>query len=369
MIYVDNAATTFYKPDSVITAVSEYLRHPGNPGRGTNHCALEASRTVLDTRIKLAELFDCDMRKVVFTSGVTESLNTVIRGLFGPEDHVITTYMEHNSMLRPLYRQNCELSICDGSLAEIKKLVKENTKAVLINHVSNVTGEINPIREIGKFCRENQLLFLVDSAQSAGLLPISMKKDFIDVLCFTGHKGLLGIQGIGGICIEGNLKISPLKVGGTGYRSFDKAQPDKYPSALEAGTLNMPGIVSLNHSLDYLKKQGIETLLHHEQRIADEFCRQVETFPFVTVYRNPKKEHVGIVSLNIAGMDAAYVSDRLSCLYQIETRAGAHCAPLVHEYYGTESMVRFSFGVQNTMEEAAQCAEAIYRIGKEGRND
>ncbi|MGN0316090.1 MAG: aminotransferase class V-fold PLP-dependent enzyme [Fusicatenibacter sp.] len=366
MIYVDNAATTFYKPESVITAISEYLRHPGNPGRGTNHMAMEASRIVLETRIRLAEFFDCDLRKVVFTSGVTESLNIVISGLISSEDHVITTYMEHNSVLRPLYRQHCGISICDGSLQEIKACVKKNTKAVLVNHVSNVTGEINPIREVGRFCRENHLLFILDTAQSAGLIPISMKKDQIDILCFTGHKGLLGIQGIGGICIEGDIKIPPLKVGGSGYRSFDRMHPEKYPGALEAGTLNMPGIVSLKESLDYLKKQGTETMLVHEQRLAQEFCSQIMNIPGVKIYRNPGKEYVGIVSLNIEGMDAAYVSDRLSCLYQIETRAGAHCAPLVHEHYGTESMVRFSFGIQNTMDEVAQCAAAIRAISEGG---
>ncbi|MCI7813707.1 MAG: aminotransferase class V-fold PLP-dependent enzyme [Robinsoniella sp.] len=346
----------------------EYFDHPGNPGRGTNHMAMDASRMVLETRMKLAGFFDCEFQKVIFTSGVTESLNMVIRGLFGPEDHIITTYLEHNSVLRPLYRLNCELSISDGSLQEIKNLVRHNTKAVIMNHVSNVTGEVNPIREIGKFCREHQILFIVDAAQSAGLLPISMKKDFIDILCFTGHKGLCGMQGIGGICIDGDIQISPLKVGGSGVHSFDREHPAQYPSALEAGTLNVPGIISLNRSLDEIKERGIDQILKHEQQLAQVFCRELACLDQVTVYRNPDKEQVGIVSLNIKGMDAGYVSDELSRRYQIETRAGAHCAPLVHEHYKTQSMVRFSFGIQNTIEDVQRCFEALCRI-IEGEQD
>ena len=335
MIYVDNAAPSFYKPQAMIEAVSDYLRHPGNPDRGTNQMAMDASRMVLDTRLKLAEFFDCDFRHVIFTSGITESLNTVIQGLIRETDHVITTYMEHNSVLRPLYRIGCELSVCDGSLSEVTKAVKNNTKAVIMNHVSNVTGEINPIREIGEFCQKNGLIFIVDTAQSAGVLPISMKEDNISILCFTGHKGLLGMQGVGGICINGDFPIRPLKVGGSGFRSFDREHPSQYPSALEAGTLNVPGIISLNKSLDDIRQRGMDSILKHEQELAEEFRSRISTSDRVIVYRNPEKEHVGIVSINLKELDAGYVSDRLSYEYQIATRAGAHCAPLVHEHYQT----------------------------------
>ena len=369
MIYADNAATTFYRPESVIRGVSDYLRHPGNPGRGANHMAMDAARIVLDTRILLAEFFDCDFRQVVFTGGVTESLNTVIRGLFGEKDHIITTYMEHNSVLRPLYRQGCQLSVCDGSLEEIRACLKKNTKAVIMNHVSNVTGEINPITHIGRFCRENGILFILDTAQSAGLLPVSMEKDQVDILCFTGHKGLLGLQGIGGICINGEISISPLKVGGSGFRSFDREHPTGYPESLEAGTLNVPGIVSLHYSLNFLKEKGISGILEHERKLADTLLQRVSEMERVTVYRNPEKEHVGILSLNVEGMDAGKVSDSLSRRFSIETRAGAHCAPLVHEHYHTSSMVRFSFGLNNTMEDVKCCARALEQIIEEDDND
>ncbi|MBC8567219.1 aminotransferase class V-fold PLP-dependent enzyme [Mogibacterium sp. NSJ-24] len=364
MIYADNAATTYFKPEKTIAAVCEYLKHPGNPGRGNNHMAMDAARMVLDTRIKLADLFDCDFDHVVFTSGVTESLNTVIQGLFGPQDHIITTYMEHNSVLRPLYRLGCRLSVCGGSTEEIKKHIRSDTKAVIINHVSNVTGEINDIEGIGKFCRQNGLLSVADTAQSAGVLPVSLKESELDVICFTGHKGLLAMQGIGGICLGEDIDIRPLKVGGSGFASFDTEHPKQYPSALEAGTLNVPGIVSLNRSLDFLKECGIENILRHEQLLAEEFCRILSSFDGVKVYREKEKEYTGIVSLNVEGMDAAAVSDILSREYGIETRAGAHCAPLIHEHYGTESTVRFSFGINNRKEDIRECSEALKEIIK-----
>lgn len=362
MIYADNAATTYFKPLQVIEAVSEYLKHPGNPGRGSNHAAMDAGRLVLDTRIKLAEFFGCDFRHVIFTSGITESLNTVINGLFCPGDHIITTYMEHNSVLRPLYRLGCALSICDGSAEQIENLIRPETKAVIINHVSNVTGRINDIGAVGRLCREKGLLSVVDTAQSAGVIPVSVAEDLVDIICFTGHKGLLAMQGIGGICMGEGIPIRPLKVGGSGSRSFDREHPGDYPSALEAGTLNVPGIVSLNSSLDYLQKRGMENIYEHERRLTDEFCRQLFLFENVKVYRDAGGEYAGIVSLNIDGMDAGIVSDILSRQYGIETRAGAHCAPLVHRHYGTSSMVRFSFGLNNTMEDVTDCIEALRSV-------
>ena len=368
MIYADNAATSFFKPETIIEAIGDYLKHPGNPNRGTNMISMDASRIVLDTRIKLADFFDCDYRHVIFTGGITESLNTVIQGLIEKNDHVITTYMEHNSVLRPLYRMGCEMTVCDGTLLEIEKSVKKNTKAVIMNHVSNVTGDINDIRSIGKFCREKGIIFVVDSAQSAGVLPLSMKEDAIDILCSTGHKGLLGMHGIGGLCINGDIKIKPLKVGGTGFDSFNKEHPVRYPSALEAGTLNVPGIISLNKSLDYINSKGLKEIFNHEKALGDEFYNIISKSDKITIYRNETKEHVGIVSINITGLDAGYVSDRLSYDYGIATRSGAHCAPLVHEHYNTKSMVRFSFGLNNTMDDVTECARAVFEILEERKN-
>ncbi|MBQ0065498.1 MAG: aminotransferase class V-fold PLP-dependent enzyme, partial [Firmicutes bacterium] len=251
MIYVDNAATSYYKPECVKKGIMDYLSHPGNPGRGSHFSSLDASRIVFNTRLLIQEYFDApSFEKVIFTSGITESLNIVLQGLIHKEDHVITSYLEHNSVLRPLYKSGCELSITDGTAESIEKEIKDNTKAVVINHASNVTGEVQDIRSIGKLCRENHILFIVDSAQSAGVLPISMKEDYIDVLCFTGHKGLLGIQGIGGFCF-GDVDIPSFKVGGSGIHSFSKEHPQEYPTRLEAGTLNVPGIVSLQESIAF----------------------------------------------------------------------------------------------------------------------
>lgn len=364
MIYADNAATSYYKPECMIEAVSDYLRHSGNPHRSTHQTSMNASRIVLDTRMKLAEFFDCSFQHIIFTSGITESLNMVIQGLLTENDHVITTYLEHNSVLRPLYRQKCEYSICSPKLEDIKASVLPNTKVIIINHVSNVTGEINDLKEIGQFCYDHHLLFMVDAAQSAGLLPISMKEDHIDILCFTGHKGLMGMQGIGGIALAHDVDIQPLKVGGSGILSFQKEHPATLPSRLEAGTLNVPGIVSLNASIDFIKQKGIHNILKYEQTLADAFYHQLSLNKEIVIYREEGKKYVGIVSFNIKGMDANQVCDQLSNKYQIETRAGAHCAPLVHDHYHTSSMIRFSFGLNNTMEDVDQCIKAIRSIIK-----
>jgi cysteine desulfurase family protein len=364
MIYVDNGATSYFKPPQVIEKITEYLKNPGNPDRGVHENAMNASRIVLETRMKIAQFFDCDhFENVIFTSGITESLNIVIQGLFHQGDHIITTYLEHNSVLRPLYKQQVDLSITDGSIEEIEKAIQPYTKAVIVTHASNVTGEILDIKEIGKLCQKYHILFIVDSAQSAGVLNISMK-DGIDILCFTGHKGLLGIQGIGGLCINNDIKIPSFKVGGSGIHSFDKIHPTNYPTALEAGTLNVPGIVSLNASLDYLNERGIDDIYKHEKDLADLFLSKLDK-EHIIVYRNAHREHVGIVSLNIKGMDASKVCDKLSYQYGIETRGGAHCAPLVHNHYHTDSMIRFSFGINNTVDDVLKCVQALNEMIEE----
>lgn len=369
MIYVDNAATSYDKPQCVRDAVCEYLKHPGNPHRGSHHAAMDASRLVLDTRIQLAQLFDCQFQHIIFTSGITESLNIVIKGLFHQQDHIITTYLEHNSVLRPLYQLDCELSICHPTLENIQQQIKPHTKAIIMNHVSNVTGEINDIKTIGKWAHQHHLLFIVDCAQSAGLLPLSMKENSIDILCFTGHKGLLAMQGIGGIALAKDFSIKPLKVGGSGTLSFQKEHPTSYPTRLEAGTLNVPGIVSLHASLQYIEERGMDNILKHELSLADAFYQKIKTIPGIHIYRETQKSYVGIISFNIEGQDASYISDLLSQKYDIETRAGAHCAPLVHQHYHTDSMVRMSFGLNNTMKDVEACVHAIKDIVEEFKND
>lgn len=364
MIYVDNAATSLHKPDCVIQAVSEYLSHCANPGRGTYPVSMDAARMVLDTRIAIAQYLDCHFSHVIFNSGATEGLNTLIQGLFGQEDHIITSYLEHNSVLRPLYRLGCELSITSADAASIEAAIKMNTKAVILTHVSNVTGEINSLKEIGELCHKHQLLFLVDASQSAGILPIAMKENHIDAVCFSGHKGMMALPGIGVLALGKDLPIHPLKVGGSGTSSFQKNHPSSYPSRLEAGTLNTIGILSLQVALKDIHQVKMATICKHEQQLAEAFYRGIANLPQCIIYREKEKTYLGIVSLNIKGMDAGRVSDRLATQYGIATRAGAHCAPLVHEYYGTSSMVRFSFGRNNTMEEVQACIQAVKEIAK-----
>ena len=350
MIYFDNAATTYFKCDAVKKGVMAYLDNPGNPDRGSHSSSLNASRMVLRTRMKLAKFFGCkDMEKVIFTSGLTQSLNTVIQGIVQQEDHVITTIYEHNSVLRPLYRIGCDLD-CIEDVHCIESYIKENTKVIIVNHVSNVTGEINDIHFVGEICYKHNILFIVDTGQSAGHIPVSMQDDHIDIVCFSGHKGLMGIQGIGGICINTDVDIQPLMVGGSGIDSFNKEHPTMYPTRLEAGTLNVPGIISLYYALDYIDEIGLDTIYAHEKELENYLLIQLQNINQITVYRE-KEDTIGVVSFNVKGMDAAIVSDKLSHVYEICTRSGAHCAPLVHKHYGTESMVRISFGLQNTKDE------------------
>lgn len=366
MIYVDNAATGFYKPAALAQRLTEYLSCPGNPGRGSSSAAMNAARMVLDTRMKLADFFGCSFTHVAFTGGVTESLNTAISGLLDARDHVVTTYLEHNSVLRPLYRLGCAMTVCAPSTEAIGAAITDRTRAVIVNHVSNVTGEIQDIRAIGQICRDRGVLLIVDAAQSAGVLPISMQEELIDVLCFTGHKGMLGLQGIGGLCVREGVDIRPLKVGGSGVRSFDHEHPARYPERLEAGTLNVPGILSLNVSLDELNARGTPSIWAHERALAQRLCERLRAHDRIRIYREAGKSYTGVVSVNIEGMDAGRVSDRLSREYGIETRAGAHCAPLAHEHYGTQSMVRFSFGLNNAREDADACASALLTMAEEG---
>lgn len=363
MKYFDNAATSFYKPDGIVSAIADYLKAPGNPDRGVNEASVRAGMIVFDVRSKVASFFGLkDFSKCVFTSGITESLNTVICGLIGSEDHVITTYLEHNSALRPLYRTGCSFSITDGSPDEIRKAIGKNTKAVVVNHASNVTGEILDLPAIGMLCRENGILLIVDSAQSAGVVPIDVVKDNIDILCWTAHKGLLGIQGLGGIVVNCDADIRPLKVGGSGVRSFDKEHPSAYPTRLEAGTLNIPGIAALGASLDYVKDR-IGDIRSHEMELRSEFMKYLRSRKDVVVYCNDSRPSCGLVSFNITGKDAASVSDCLSAEFGICVRSGAMCAPLAMGHYGISSCVRISFGLNNSADDVGFLIDALEGCG------
>lgn len=387
MIYLDNAATSFHKPEAVISAVSEALCRMGNSGRGAHGVSLDASRQIFAARQLLAELFGAeDPSRVAFTANSTESLNMALFGLFGPGDHVITTMLEHNSVLRPLYlleQAGLELTILPADemgcicYEDFQKAVKENTKGIVCTHASNLTGNMLDIGWIGSFCREHHLLFVVDASQTAGVFPIHMRQMGIDVLCFTGHKSLLGPQGTGGICVREGVTVKPLIVGGSGVHSYSKTHPENMPSALEAGTLNGHGIAGLHAALRYIKEYGIDRIRERELSLMKQFYRGVKEVPGVTVYgdfscldesgKDTGLLRAPIVTLNILGCDSGEVADELSYRYDICTRAGAHCAPLMHKALGTESQgaVRFSISHFNTEAEIDEAVRAVRELAAE----
>lgn len=372
MIYFDNAATTLQKPPEVEAAVIEALRNAGNAGRGAHAPTLFSSRSIYDTREKLADLFGAeDASRIAFTANATAALNTAINGLYVPGGHILTTECEHNSVLRPLYRlkeRGMELSITKADACgrldylDFEKNCRENTTAVVITHASNLTGNVMDIRRVSDFAEKHGLLLVVDASQTAGVYPINVRELGIDILCFTGHKGLLGPQGTGGLYVRSGLTIPPLTVGGSGIHSFDKKHPAMMPEALEAGTLNTHGIAGLNAALSYLEKTGVEKIHQWELQLAKRFADGVRKIPGVRLYGDFEcEERVGIVSLNVGEWDSAEVSDFLWENYEIATRAGAHCAPLLHRALGTEKQgaVRFSFSWFNTEEEVDRAVEAI----------
>lgn len=378
MIYMDNAATTMHKPQEVIDAVVSAMGSMGNAGRGASEAALSASRIIYDTRDRLAKLFHAeDARQIAFTSNSTESLNIAIKGILEPGDHVITTVLEHNSVLRPLYemeKRGVELSIvgCDEKgmpdLAQMEQAVKENTKMIICTNGSNLTGNYIDVSVIGDIAHRHGVLFAVDASQTAGVFPIDVQKMQIDILCFTGHKGLLGPQGTGGIYVKEGVKLKPLKTGGSGIQTYSKEHPVQMPTALEAGTLNGHGIAGLHAALGYLEKEGIDNIRKKENELMWRFYNGVKDVPGVKVYGDySQKERCAIVTLNIGDYDSSEVSDELLMEYDISTRSGGHCAPLMHEALGTveQGAVRFSFSHYNTEEEVDTAIRAIHELAEE----
>ena len=358
MIYLDNAATTLRKPPQVIDAVVSAMGSFGNSARGTHEEALAASRVIYDTRCKLAALFGCKRPDhVAFTCNSTEALNIAIHGCIHAGEHVISTDLEHNSVLRPLYRlereNNVKLSFVpadrQGNIdyADFERLLRPGTRAVVCTHASNLTGNTLDLACIGAFAHEHDLLFIVDASQSASVLPIDMEQMHIDVLCFTGHKSLMGPQGTGGLCVREGVDINPWKVGGTGVQTYLHEQPEQMPTRLEAGTLNGHGIAGLNAALDFLQETGVEAIHAHEMALLRRFVAGVEKIPGVALYGDFDHERTAVAALNIGDMGS-----------------GAHCAPRLHEALGTEEQgaVRFSFGWYNTEEEADAAVTALREI-------
>ncbi len=378
MIYLDNAATTMRKPQEVIDAVVQAMSSMGNAGRGVNDASLSASRIIYDTRERICRLFGgTNPRQAVFTCNSTESLNIALRGLLKPGDHVITTMLEHNSVLRPLYdleTKGIELTIIPCrekgtfSIEDIKEAITPKTKMIVSTNGSNLTGNYVELKPIGELAREKGILFVVDASQTAGVFPIDVEDMKIDVLCFTGHKGLLGPQGTGGMYVREGLKINPLKAGGTGVQTYSKIQPEQMPTALEAGTLNGHGIAGLHAALKYLEEYGIDKIRAKEQELMWQFYKGVKDIESVTIYGDfSSKNRCAIVTLNIGDYDSSEVSDALLTEYNISTRSGGHCAPLMHEALGTveQGAVRFSFSHYNTEEEVDIAIKAVQELARD----
>lgn len=378
MIYLDNAATTMHKPQEVIDAVVSAMSSMGNAGRGTNEASLNASRVIFDTRDRLCKLFNGENPKqIVFTANSTESLNMTIRGLLNPGDHVITTMLEHNSVLRPLYameEQGVKLTIVKSNekgtlnIDDIEAAITPETKMIVCTNGSNLTGNYVDPKPIGELAHRHGILFVVDASQTAGVFPIDVQDMNIDVLCFTGHKGLLGPQGTGGLYVKEGVVIRPLKVGGSGVQTYSKTHPVQMPTALEAGTLNGHGIAGLHAALEYLEKTGIDVIRAREQDLMWRFYEGVKEIPNVTVYGDfSNKNRCAVVTLNIGDYDSSEVSDELLMEYSISTRPGGHCAPLMHEALGTveQGAVRFSFSHYNTEEEVDTAIQAVRELAEE----
>ena len=378
MIYLDNAATTLRKPKCVIDAVVEAMTTMGNAARGAHSSSLTASRAVYDARCKIAKLFGCRRADhVVFTCNSTEALNIALNGIFEPGDHVITTDLEHNSVLRPLYRLEkegiLELSFAPADrkgrpdYGAFEKLIAPNTRAIVCTHASNLTGNMIDIARVGRIARDHGLLLVVDASQTAGAVPIDMEEMNIDILCFTGHKGLMAPQGTGGLCIREGVEIRPFKVGGSGIHSYDRDQPIEYPTRLEAGTLNSHGIAGLNAALDYVNRVGVEAIREKETALMRRFYDGVSRVEGVTVYGDFEAERTAVVALNIRDYDSGAVSDALYEDYGIATRPGAHCAPRMHQALGTtdRGAVRFSFSWFNTGEEVDRAIEAVAELAEQ----
>ena len=379
-IYLDNASTTFPKAPTVATAMSDYITNRGiNINRGSYALAYDVEDTIYTTRQRLNTLFNGhDPSHVVFTQNVTMSLNMVIKGLLKAGDHVLVSSMEHNAVMRPLTQLldkgiTFDIIPCDktGSiqLESMDSLIRPNTVAMIINHASNVCGTIQPLESIGPICKAHNLQFIVDAAQTAGVIPIDVKACHIDALCFTGHKGLLGPQGIGGIILTKEMAqtLTPLIAGGTGSFSHLETLPTHMPDAFESGTLNLPGIIGLNEGLAYIESQGMENIHNHELALTQSFLEGLQSIDGINIVGKQNiQDRTAVVSITIDGMDPASIAYELESNYHIMTRVGLHCAPRAHQTLETypEGTVRFSFGYANTHKDVETALSALHRIVK-----
>jgi len=376
MIYLDNGATTFPKPKVVTDKIMEcYLGYAGNPGRSGHKLAMKMDLEIYETREKICKLINgTEVLNVIFTFNATDSLNLAIKGVLEEGDHVITTSMEHNSILRPLNQLRkdgkIELSIVYADEKgyidpqKIFEALTPNTKMIVTTHMSNVFGTIVDIKAIGDFCKENNILYLVDASQSIGVLDIDVQEMNIDLLAFPGHKALFGPMGTGALYIKEGIIVKPLKEGGTGSYSHSIDQPDLYPDSLESGTPNGVGIIALGKGIDFINEVGLENIRNHEMSLKNHFIELLKDNEDVILYGTLDDRQGAVVSLNVKDMDSSEISYILSDEFDIYTRPGFHCAPLAHKTMGTEELgaIRFSFGYYNTLEEVEKTVEALLNI-------
>lgn len=378
-IYFDNAATSKVKPKEVIEAVVNAMTNLGNAGRGVNKASLDAGRLIYETRLKLAKLFNIkDANNIAFTYNSTESLNIAIKHLLSfDKAHAISTVLEHNSVLRPLYEceeNGVKLDFVGADYygnplyEDFEKYINENTKAIICTHASNLTGNIVDIKRIGQVCKSRGLIFIVDASQTAGIIPIDVEEMNIDILCFTGHKSLLAPQGTGGIYVNPDLHLKGLKSGGTGINTYSKTQPKEMPTSLEAGTLNVHGIAGLNAALSYIENYGMDRIREKEEELTKYFyeeLKKIKSKEEIKIYGDFRTfNRCPIVSINIGEIDSAEIGDILYEEFLISVRTGGHCAPLMHEHFKTkeQGMIRFSFSSFNEKEEVDEAIKALKNL-------
>jgi len=381
IIYLDNAATSWPKPVEVCKAISNFIENIGaNPGRSGHHLSSEAARVVYQAREAVAKLFNApDPLRVVFGQNITEALNLVILGFLHPGDHVITSSMEHNAVMRPLRfleSKGVELtviespSVCIIDPQAIEENIRKNTKLIVINHASNVTGTILPVREIGKIARKHNLLLLTDEAQTGGAYSVDMEEDYIDLLTFTGHKSLLGPTGTGGLILGrrvNHLDIDPLTRGGTGSNSENEEQPDFLPDRFESGTLNACGLAGLGAAIKWISKTGLHNIRAHEIRLSQRLIDGLNEITGVKVYGSwNARDQTATVSFTIQGIDNAKIGSLLDDTFSILSRIGLHCSPAAHKTLGTypQGTVRLSIGYFNNEQEIDQAIQAVHKIAK-----
>ncbi len=379
MIYLDNAATTWPKPEGVYQAVANFMREIGaNPGRGGHRASVRGGKIIADTRKKIARLFNLkNSNRAIFTFNATHSINLALKGLLEPGDHVITTALEHNSTLRPLFKllqKGVRVTVIPCSPqgfidpALIKRKLLPSTRLICLNHASNVLGTLTPVQEVGRIARENDVIFMVDAAQTAGIYPIDVEEMNIDLLAFPGHKSLLGPQGTGGLCVGERVRLDSIFEGGTGSVSESFAQPDRLPDKLESGTPNTPGIAGLGAGLDFILQEGMEKIRAHEQELTSYLLQGLEEFKEIKIYgpKNTEKQ-APLVAFNVKDKDSTDISYMLDKFYDIATRSGLHCAPLVHKALGTreQGAVRASIGYFNTRGDIDGLLHALASIVKE----